>query len=427
MNKANLEYVISGTNHFRCSYLTEPSIKYNDDIRGILRDILKKSQGKFGHNYAILFNAFIEESLGKKLHDVLGDSVSNMYSDSGGLQIVTQGKKVTPAIKKKIYQIQSMYSDIGMCFDEIPVRLVNERSDRNDTKNRWFDASLLEEKARATGKNVLEQIDTYLEEKSNTKPAFIVQGNCLDSYQRWCDYALDEIPSSKHKYIQCVAMGAAALGGGEREEALRAMIIPFLPVSELSHHVHLLGIGSYRRLIPYIIAKNSLYDDNMYISYDSSRHAGDCMYGRYHYNDFDSVEVPIHTMNETYQLVFDDMVDKFGKESFLGFEVEDVFYFVNNSNTKVGDKYGERLIKTLFEFMWTMGSILNFTRDVDKLNNKQLLLDSIRHQKSRMIYEHLYQIKTLDDYIYWENEFGKYLNTNRINNHKPSQLDSLFE
>lgn len=428
MSKINWEYVISGTNHFGGGFLGDPSVKYGDEVRERIGKIFKESQGLHGTNYAVLFNAFVEVILGKGLHLTTDGSVSNIYADSGGLQIVTQGLTATPALKKEVYMTQAHYSDIGMSFDEIPVRLIGDKSSRGNSKDRWFDISIFEAKARETGRNVLAQINTFLEEKSNTKPALIIQGNCLETYQKWCDYVLDEIPSSKHKYIQCVAMGAAALGQGANEEVFRATIFPFLPVYEYTHHLHLLGIGAYSRLVPYFIAKETVYADDIYISYDSSRHASDVIFGRYHYADFTELQVPRYVLHDTHHLIFRDIISKFGEDALMGFGIDDLYYMTTNSGGNVisNPKYGERILKTYFQFLWTMGSILNFTRDVQKLSNKETLLDTV-NQNNRKVYETLYEVKSLDDYLAWDRDIGRYLKSDRVSSHAPNPLDTLFE
>lgn len=427
MTKVNWEYVISGTNHFGGNFLGDPSVKYGDEVRERIAKIFKESQGLHGTNYTVLFNAFVEVLLGQSLYSILNGSVANIYSDSGGLQIVTRGMTATPALKKEVYVTQAHYSDIGMSFDEIPVRLVGDRSSRGNSKDRWFDVSILEEKARLSGKNLLEQINTYLDEKSTTKPALIMHGNCIETYQMWCDYVLDEIPSSKRKHIQCVAITGSAIGRGASEEIVKAIVMPFLSVYEYTHHLHLLGIGAYNRMVPYFIAKETIYADDIYISYDSSRHASDVIYGRYHYENFNELMVPRYVIHDTHHLIFRDIISKFGEESLMGFGIDDLYYMVNNSGGNVINhpKYGERLLKTYFQFLWTMGSILNFTRDIQKLNSKESLLDIV-DQKNRMVYESFYDVKTLDDYQAWNRDVGRYLKSDRVSNHAPNSLDVLF-
>ena len=64
---------------------------------------------------------------------------------------------ITDELKKEVYRNQAKWGDVGMCFDEIPVVLTGDRSDRNDVKGRFFDKENYEEKARQTGQNIKQQ------------------------------------------------------------------------------------------------------------------------------------------------------------------------------------------------------------------------------------------------------------------------------
>ena len=93
------------------------------------------------------------------------DHVHEIHADSGGLQIVTQGMVITDELKDKVYENQAEWADVGMCFDEIPVILTGDRSDRNDTKARFFDFENYEELARKTGRNVKRQLEIFDKER----------------------------------------------------------------------------------------------------------------------------------------------------------------------------------------------------------------------------------------------------------------------
>lgn len=87
-------------------------------------------------NFGGLFNAYTEKSYAYGIKT--NPSPINWISDSGGLQVITQGKRITPTFKDSIYKIQTECSNIAMCFDEMPIKLIGDSVGRFDLSNRFF-------------------------------------------------------------------------------------------------------------------------------------------------------------------------------------------------------------------------------------------------------------------------------------------------
>ena len=256
-----LDYVVSGTSYMRFS---NPGIAKDETNSQIINMLLDKLvTGVHSHKFSMLYNGHTESSFGERFL-AYKDHVHSIHADSGGLQIVTQGMTITDELKDKVYENQAEWADVGMCFDEIPVILTGDRSDRNDTKQRFFDFENYEELARKTGRNIKRQLEVFDSKESTCKPYIILQGNCVDTYLRWYELLLEQIPTEWHDRIGGVAMGAAALGTGPLEDVKRAFI-----ASEIAKHwpqdkmhLHVLGVGSIRRIIPYLVfCQNGLYDN----------------------------------------------------------------------------------------------------------------------------------------------------------------------
>ncbi len=79
------EYVASGLNHLS---LNNPRFINLDHKEGqktlaLLKDYLNSDN----HLFSVLFNAFVEQNLGKYINQMLFGVINNIYADSGGISI----------------------------------------------------------------------------------------------------------------------------------------------------------------------------------------------------------------------------------------------------------------------------------------------------------------------------------------------------
>ena len=102
-----LEYVVSGTSYMR---LTNPKIINDPEnvytVNKLMKDIV---QDKNSHDFSMLYNACTESGFGEKFQ-VYKDSCKYIHADSGGLQVVTQGKQLTDELKDKVYENQAKWA-----------------------------------------------------------------------------------------------------------------------------------------------------------------------------------------------------------------------------------------------------------------------------------------------------------------------------
>ena len=153
-----LEYVASGIAHTR---LINNELAVDPDSIKDIQTRISATQNRYNHNVSFLFNGYTEERLGAKIYEYLRDSLHNIYADSGGLQMITLGHVVTEELKKQVYDVQSRYSSVALSFDEIPLIVTAHRSTFHDTKSRYFDKRILDEKAKQSGQNLLAQINFF--------------------------------------------------------------------------------------------------------------------------------------------------------------------------------------------------------------------------------------------------------------------------
>ena len=421
----SIEYVASGTSHTR---ILASAVFETPEVQKVINDYFKDLNGRNNHYFSLLFNAFTEKSFGPRFQEFYRDSLYTVHADSGGLQIVTQGRTITPELKDQVYRTQSKYSDIAMCFDEIPINIMGDRSDRNDVFNRFFDKDNLEHYARETGKNIKRQIDIFLEEKTTAKPMIIAQGNCYETYMAWVEYLLKEIPPSYLQHIGGIAMGAAALGTGTLEDIERAAYATKLPFQMEEPYIHILGVGAIKRLLPYIaLAKSGYYPPNLRLSYDSTTHTCGVSMGLYFLDGGLSIN---RTFDDTYITIYNDVNEKYDLAS-KGIDLKLFFELLNNNSSYYTDKVNIDKDKMLMYYAVQTGficsSIANFTYKINNcLKSKQHLIDVADDNKVFLEINSLLNINNLDDFLRWKNVFGNSTKSKRIRDDKPTTLEAFL-
>lgn len=416
-----LEYVVSGTSYMR---LSNPGIAKNSTNVEIANMLFDKLCNDFSHRISLLYNAHTEHSFGDRFQGYK-DHVHEIHADSGGLQAVTLGLDINDEFKEKIYRNQAKWANIGMCFDEIPVILTSDRSERNDTKGRFFDYENYEELARKTGRNLKRQLEIFDEEESSCKPFAILQGNGVDTYLRWYECMMEEIPKEWHNRLGGIAMGAAALGTGPLEDVKRAFI-----ASEIAKHwpqdhmhLHVLGIGSIRRMIPYLVfVQNGLYD-NVDISYDSTTHSRAVETGLYYMGEGTT------KFSRQFSNLYREMYENANKTIKLGVDLDEFYQLLNTPSMKAKDKYGDLhkwfYVRTAFILM----SVRNFMEHLETMmESKETLIKFTGKMKLDGQFRNLYNVKNIQDFDYWENNqyLGGAMKSMAVAKEQPASLEDLF-
>ena len=417
-----LDYVVSGTSYMRFS---NPGIAKDETNSQIINMLLDKLvTGVHSHKFSMLYNGHTESSFGERFL-AYKDHVHSIHADSGGLQIVTQGMTITDELKDKVYENQAEWADVGMCFDEIPVILTGDRSDRNDTKQRFFDFENYEELARKTGRNIKRQLEVFDSKESTCKPYIILQGNCVDTYLRWYELLLEQIPTEWHDRIGGVAMGAAALGTGPLEDVKRAFI-----ASEIAKHwpqdkmhLHVLGVGSIRRIIPYLVfCQNGLYD-NVDISYDSTTHSRAVETGLYYMGQ--GTTKFSRKMSNLYREMYDNVQETIQ----LGVDLDEFHSIMNTPSMKAKEKYGNLnkwiYVRTAFILM----SIQNFMKHLETMMlDEEALIKFTGKMKLDGQFRNLYNVHNKDDFNYWESNqyLGGAMKSMAVGSEPPASLEDLF-
>jgi hypothetical protein len=265
----------------------------------------------------------------------------------------------------------------------------------------------LEETARATGKNIRQQIEFFLSEKTVAKPYLIAQGNCYDSYMRWIEYIVDELPSDYVQHIGGIVMGAAALGKGTLEDIKRAFYFTQLPIDLKENHMHLLGVGSIARLLPNLVfIQNGLYD-GVKISYDSTTHTIGTIMGRYYMGE-GAIMIGRHFTNE-YQNILDDINKNF--PGVLNMTVKDFHESMNTPTRGYAEKYGSPNNPIQAHLAFSASGIKNFIVQLESIyKSKDKLLKTAKGNTKNYI-SSLYNVKNTADFENWLRHVGPYVDS----------------
>lgn len=424
-----LEYVISGP-----AYLRLGAEQCNDPetLDMINNMILSTVHNKNNHQFSLLYNGFTEKNFGKKLQKYR-PAIKNIHADSGGLQIITRGLQNTPETRNKVYDNQGTYADIGMAFDEIPVKATTSSgtSSKIDTKRRYVDIDNFDAYAKQTGKNVKDQIEKFDSMGSKCRPFVIVQGSGHDTYARWSELLLQEIPQNLHNRIGGVAMGSAALGMGPLEDVKRAFYATTVPF-EKPFHLHVLGVGALKRILPYLLFSQTGLYEGIDISYDSTTHSMSLDNGLFYFSfskknapgDYGGSSVK---MGRAYSNIYRTVSEEINSVCGTSYDPEEYHKLMNIAVGQYLEEGGKFIDIMRARLSFILTNVHNFTYDVSNLmNSKEAFLKFCREKNCENEYATLFDVKTIDDFNHWENQVGKFMDSEPVNVVAPSSLEELF-
>ena len=414
-NGNEIHYISSGMSHSRINSV-------NVDTKHWIHAQLAKLNNE-NYKFGFLYNAFTERRLGEIFSTDYANHVCDIHADSGGLQMVTLGMTVDEAMKTKIYKHQAKHSTIAMSFDEIPVSSAGQSV--TDFANRVFNTHLVEEKAIASGKNLVAQLRLFAEEKTKSKPLLIAQGNCLDTYRRWVDLVQAQIPTELLGGLGGIAMAGASMGGGDLENVRTAFYYTQMDMKFACKQVHLLGVGSLSRFLPTMVfMRSGLYKD-LIISIDSTTATGGVSRG-----DFNGYGGKLRSVGRFYNEEL--YTELFNYMKFFEPDIhspEELFkYFVNSPTISDMREAGrhvdvERYIQAKFgTFLVSAKNTLDsFVEYLDGKNHNILVRKSMQSPM-----RHLHDVKDLSDYNAWERNFAKYIKTKAVPVKASNNLEEFF-
>lgn len=414
-----LEYVASGTGY--CMLI--PSVMKEQENFNHAKRIFEEINSNIDHKFSFLYNAYTEKEFGEFMNELKdAESIHNIYADSGGLQAITRGMNITDNFKIDVYRNQAKYSTKAMSFDEIPVETLGGKSSKTDLNTRFFSHDMLEGCAAESGRNLRKQIELFVENKTQSQPIFIIQGNCYDTYMKWTEYAIAEIPEDLREFIGGVAISDTASGFGVLQDIRRAFYYTCLPWKPKNNHIHLLGVGAIKRMLPNIIFfQNGIYKD-MWVSYDSTSHTSGVSQGRY-FNDKGKMIKLGKYFNPKYHALLEDFNKKF---PFLDYDIDTLFKGLSGGR-KENDYNGLGRTKR-DQLLIAFGSlnIYNFILHFENISQSKedvLTYLSDGNMLQKQSFRNLYEVKDFESFMYWEKHCKAGLSYNNVQSKKPATLD----
>ena len=438
MSKVGLEYVVSAigmTGVLNNRFLKSPYYRSHivpavtETVGIVKRDVVAAAQHT-DPTIAMLFNAYTEGKFINHISDYSRFNMDAIYSDSGGLQMVTAGKTVTDEIKKKIYEVQTN-SDYAMCFDVIPLEslsLTRTRNERSNVGNKIFDQSRHQESGRLTGLNIKTQIEHFRNAGANTKVVIIVQGNTPDDMVLFYREIQNQLTEADFEYVGGIAVADTCMGNKARETI--DMMIGARRIAEFAHpnalkQLHLLGVGSIPRMAPVLYLRSSGFlDAYKKISYDSSSHTVCFNYGLMKLDGGckpqgstrnPKIEATLFDIYSTFETVFEPVGS-------LDWFMDNIFFCPttgqwSHSNI-VGrgievDDHRYHLGAMLSNFTYSMYQVRNFVNNLDKVAGGDYIGVEGAGMSADAIKE-LKLVRDLTDMNAWVSRAGDKVSSSRI-------------
>lgn len=392
-------------------------------VRGAIAlslDVIRKKTTKITGEtvlISLLFNAFTEDTIGQYINDMDRYGFDQLYADSGGLQMVTTNRTITPELKSTIYGVQKL-ANFGFCFDEIPLGL-KEGVDpetgkhRSQTSSKLFRQGEFDECIAATARNIKEQTEAFM--GSNTKAFYILQGNSAEEMYRWFEGGAKILGPEHYAHLQGLAPADTCMGNGEMESvemlsACHRIRNDFGP-ERVGHHIHFLGVGSPSRLLPALFLSQGGYlDPEVHVSFDSSTASMSLIMGNLTSASGRRVRRGIQETVNFMMEFYDDMHDVVAE--FCGEVDRDAFYQHALKNYKsIADMINlappemSTWVRAAITVMplWQVTGF--FQQAVDRVTSPEVQYNALGF---------LRQVKTEDDMQAWRRQFSKYLKSSRI-------------
>lgn len=441
VNMKQIDYILSATRYgiLPASIISGDWSEFHDPFKkhvpamvDILRAKVANEAKNSDSHVGVLYNAFTTPSIVAEFKDMENYHFEHVHADSGGLQIVTADRVVTPEIRQEIYGRQA-YADVAMCFDCIPLRSINTttriKGERSLTSNKRFVAEDFDSSAEQTASNVKEQIEAFRHLETKTKVIIIAQGNDANYMLRFFRTIASKLNEDDYKYIGGLAVADTCLGTGVLEsiEMLKAAKL----ISDECHpavlqQLHFLGVGSLHRIRPAIYLYASGYlDKYQKISYDSSSHAMSFDHGGA-YIDGTKLKLGKHRtahgeeyFRKCYRMfepVMRNVCDEdFFIELFYGHSYHEQWTSqpLIKARAKSVNNPEVGIATILAKPMSTLFQIHGFSLSVDKMMKEKV--PQRVHDKFAINYlKHLRQVKTNEDMNEWFETYSSGVKSNRI-------------
>jgi len=377
--------------------------------------------------HSLLYNAFAEP----KFPEIFKNYHNSLYSDSGGLQVITRGAEITDEVRQKIYETQSE-ADYAFCFDKIPVISQSSVGRIINNQKRFLIVDKIKESGQVTGGYIKEQIEKFAEMNAKTKVFMIIQGQEVKDFEEFFGGIMDVLPKEYLDKIEGLAPAGSSSGIGLKFDINRALAVAKLDLPErIKKRVHILGAGALNRVIIQKFILEKLIPGTI-VSFDSSTHTRLATNGVY-YGSGDIFTTPVkkislpklahHNIKEEsifHHFIAEDIM-KMLKEldidiQSLGYKDKDDLYKwikINEglTKTKFLETYDKKDLENyiFIDFLRYMGSVYNFGNDLGNIVTTGREIEYLTSFKKLKFLSFLKDAKTYEDFDYFLKHFGKEL------------------
>lgn len=415
------EYVLSGLKMCRVNagaFMSAP-----ENVEAVQKS-LDAVNAKGDYYISGLFNAYVEPISGRQIHELYRKHFKNVHGDSGGLQVITCGLEITPELKTQVYEIQGLYSDVAMCFDEIPLTVfeTSNASKRTSIDNKLFSVPEMEASARHTGRNINEQLKKFKEMKSDTEVMMIVQGNNRFDMAKWAEWAYDEVEDDLKDHIYGIAMADTCIGNGILETVEMCAAIPMMNIPEkIKKNIHFLGVGTITRLIPIIeLSRTTLFED-CNISFDATTHSNCMILGNFTNEKGRKVRMGMGANRENlkfFKVIYDEISKYYEHEVTFDQYIQHV---TSNFNTSTHlSNFEDRpmaILSNLTYWFVTLVSAMRFMDNIVQCQKDPMHYYKIMSKQNLRAIKPLQQlafVNSVDEFEAWFRKYAKYVASARI-------------
>lgn len=423
-DKVKIDYVFSGTSMMRLipskaytdtEYLNRRATLIGEGVKSIERTLNARLKST-DVTLSLLYNAYVESKFGDIFSSHKNFGFKNVYADSGGLQVITQGKMLTEDIKDDIYTAQDI-SNVAFCFDEIPVEKISTHielngSNRASVSSKVFNASRFVECAKKTAENVKLQLSSL----KHSRVSYIIQGNTYNDMIKWFDIAAEILGDDIEK-LYGIALADTCMGNGELEtcDMLYAAAVIFKKHPRLFKNIHLLGVGSGKRMLPAIILCQNGFLKDVILSSDSSSQSMSYIMGK---------TVSINEKlsdNESFKMFGDELSEVFSKYV-DNFDSSDLAEFVLKNNRQAGTveelcyndpEHRYHKIGGVICPLYNTWCVNKMFMDIERMINSVSYITLLKH------------VTSLEDYVLWRSRNYSKLQSKRMTRKRVTLLDMV--
>ena len=176
--------------------------------------------------------------------------------------------------------------------------------------------------------------------------------------------------------------------------------------------MHILGVGAVKRLIPYLIFRQSgYYADDTLISYDSTTHTSGVDMGQYYSLKNSNTLQFTRAFTNAYNQINEEV-----RNNIPGYNFEAIqLHHALNSNTTT-------YTKDISDFVYLRNAFL-----VSSIKNFMNVVENVMHDKDELIIRAdeakncggalraLYDIKNTLDFDAWQRDYGRYVPSKPVN------------